>query len=233
MGLTAVPLADQLHWLPLTPEAAFPGSLGLPVGYEAYLKLLPPLGIDRSIPIAAYSFAQRTVADLNARAAFWNAHGIRQGQPSADRLERITYRQAAGLAGMPDDEPLSGEAIRRFYGDWPPHLGTSAALEEAFVQQLVQVLGPTTHTFFYGSLENGNYHWNEEGLPVDWLEQGMCADLLTVYQRDNALPTYVFAADHAWCLYQGEWVEWSVMGCSAATAQELLQHSCLEALPLA
>jgi hypothetical protein len=147
-------------------------------------------------------------------------------------LERISYRQAALLAGLPEQEPISGEAIRKFYGDWPPHLGSSPALEEAFVQQLVQVLDPMTNTFFHGSVEEGNYRWDEDELPVDWLEQGISAELVTVYKRDGALPTYMFAADHAWCLYQGEWVEWSVIGCSAEMAQKFLQHSYLEALPL-
>ncbi|UOG73456.1 hypothetical protein MTX78_15125 [Hymenobacter tibetensis] len=232
MSLVSVPITNQLEWLSLALVAAAPNSFGLPTGYEGYVKLLPPLGIDRRIPIASYSFAQRTVADLNARAAFWDAHGIRQGQPPVDQLERITYRQAATLAGMPDHEPISSEAMRQFYGGWPPHLGSSPALEEAFVQQLVQVLGPIMTTLFYGSVEEGTYHWDEDGLPIDWLEQGVSADLLTVYRRDKGLPAYSFAADHTWCLYKVENAEWLAVGCSAAMAQALREHPYLEAFPL-
>jgi len=232
MSLASVPITDQLEWLPLGPLDAAPGSLGVPKGYAAYVKLLPPLGIDQSIPIASYSFAQRTIADLNARAAFWDTYGIRQGQPPADRLARITYRQAAALAGMPAHEPLGNAAIRQFYGGWPPHLGSSPALEEAFVQHLVQVLDPTITTFFYGTIEEGTYQWDEDGLPSDWLQQGVSADLLTVYRRDQGLPTYSFAADHTWCLYQGEQVDWLAIGCSIALAQVLREHPYLEALPL-
>ncbi|TGE21024.1 hypothetical protein [Hymenobacter metallicola] len=232
MSLTLVPITDQLGWLPPTVSEAAPGSLGVPQGYDAYVKLFPVLGIDRSIPLASYSFACTSVADLNARVAFWNTYGIHQGGPPAERVERITYREAAALAGMPAQVPVSWEAICDFHGERPPNLGSSPTLEEAFIEHLVQVLGATTDTFFHGSVEEGNYRWDAEDMPVDWLERGICADLLSVYQRDNALPTYMFAADHAWCLYQAEWVSWSVIGCSAPLALALLQHSYLETLPL-
>ena len=74
-----VTITDQLTWLPDHAGSAAPTVPGLPAGYEAYLKLLPPLGIDRSVPIAEYSFARGSVAELNARVAFWNKHGIVQG----------------------------------------------------------------------------------------------------------------------------------------------------------
>ncbi|UYZ61235.1 hypothetical protein [Hymenobacter latericus] len=128
-------------------------------------------------------------------------------------MARITYREAAALAGLPYNEHISGDTFLAHYGEWPPHLGSSAAMVEAFVQDVVQVLGPGTETYFHGSVEQGNYHWGDDDFPVDWLERGEAADLVAVYRREGQLPTYTFAADHAWCLFQGEWVNWLAVGC--------------------
>ena len=87
-----VPDTSPLDWLPLANDA--PALTKLPLGFAAYLKLLPPLGIDRSVPVVDYSFAARTMEQLNARAAFWNQYGIVGGQPAPDRLypSRIRLR---------------------------------------------------------------------------------------------------------------------------------------------
>jgi hypothetical protein len=232
MMLNSVPITDQLEWLPLKGESKAADLLGLPAAFDAYLKILPPLGIDRSIPITAYSFAKRTIIDLNARAAFWDKHGIINGKPGPGKLEKISYRELAAGLGLAYNSEFNSEIIRQFYGEWPPHLGSSAALEEDFVQQITQVLGPKTETYFYGSVEEGNYHWDNDRLPVEWLQQGIASDLLEVYRRDNQLPTYLFATDHSWCLYQGEWNNWVAIGCAAHIANELMTHPGLEAFYL-
>ncbi|WP_460585743.1 hypothetical protein [Hymenobacter arcticus] len=231
MSLQTVPITDQLAWLPQTPATAAPAAPGLPPGYAAYLKLLPPLGIDLSVPIAEYSFAQRTVAELNARAAFWKKYGIVQGQPSANRLETITYREVAAALDLVFDAQFSGADIARAYGGWPPHLGSSPALEAAFVQQLIQALGSATAVYFYGSAEEGNGYRSSDGFPADWLTYGLLADLPEVREESGGLPTYFFAADHSWCFYQGESAD-LVVGCAAPLAQALLAQAGLEALPL-
>lgn len=193
--------------------------------------LLPPLGIDRSIPVVGYSFAVRTVEQLNARAAFWNQHGIVGGQPAPNRLTPITYRQVAAELGVAYTPEFGNEAIHRAYGGWPPHLGSSLALEVAFAQQLVAVLGPQTDTYFFGSVDEGNYRWDALGLPTDWLEQGQTGDLVDVYQQERRWPTYTFAVDRAWCLYLGEDQELA-LGCSLAMAQQLQTQPTLETWPL-
>ena len=233
MSLQRVPITDQLAWLP-DDTAATPAALaGLPTGYEVYLKLLLPLGIDRSVPIAEYSFACGTVAELNARAAFWNKYGIVLGQPAASCLQPITHRAVAASLGLPYDANSGGAAISRAYGGhWPPHLGSSSLLNEAFVQQLAQLLGPATETYFYGSWEEGNYDWDDNGLPISWLEAGTLADLPEVYRRDDAFPTYTFAADHSWCLYQAENEDWLAFGGTADLANRLLAQQDLEAFRL-
>jgi hypothetical protein len=232
MSLQRVAIADQIAWLP---GAAAPAALtGLPTGYEAYLKLLLPLGVDTSVPIADYSFARSTVAELNARAAFWDKHGIVLGQPAASRLQPITHRAVAASLGLPYDAGFGGAAISRAYGGhWPPHLGSSPLLTEAFVQQLAQLLGPATETYFYGSWEEGNYDWDDNGLPISWLEAGTLADLPAVYHRDGVFPTYAFAADHSWCLHQAEDEDWLAFGGATSLANVLLAHQGLEALRLA
>ena len=220
----------MLQWLPLADDA--PAALGLPLGFEVYQKLLPPLGIDRSVPVAAYSFAARTVDQLNARASFWNAHNIHQGQPPPDRLTPITYRQVAAELGVAFTPAFGDGAIRDAYGGWPPHLGSSLELEVAFVQQLVAVLGPSTDTYFFGSVAEGAYRWDAHGLPIDWLEQGQAGDLEDLYNQERRWPTYTFAADRAWCLYQGEDQEGLALGCSVTMAQMLHANSMLEIWPL-
>jgi len=233
---------SPLDWLPLAGAVSAVAGLplagvvsavaGLPLGFPAYRKLLPVLGINRSIPVATYSFKARTVEQLNARAAFWNTHGIHQGQPAPDRLTPITYRQVAAELGVAFTPAFGNEAISRAYGGWPPHLGSSIALEMAFAQQLVAVLGPQTDTYFFGSVAEGAYRWDAQGLPTDWLERGQAEGLLDLYQQERRWPTYTFAADHTWCLYQGEEPEWLALGCSAEIAQTLRTQTTLESLPL-
>ena len=225
--MSRCPVSDlsALDWLPLTDDV--PAVSGLPLGFAVYLKLLSPLGIDRTIPVATYSFKARTVEQLKARVAFWNTHGIHQGQPAPARITPIAYRQVAAELGVAFTPAFSNEAISRAYGGWPPHLGSSLALEVAFAQQLVEVLGPLTDTYFFESLDEGNYRWDARGLPTDWLERGRAEDVLDLYQQERHWPTYTFAADRAWCLYQGEDQELA-LGCSVAMGQTLQAHPTLE-----
>lgn len=229
--MSRCPVSDlsPLDWLPLTDDV--PTVSGLPLGFAAYLKLLPPVGIDRSIPVATYSFKARTVEQLNARVAFWNTHGIHHGQPAPDRLTPITYRQVAAELGVAFTPAFDNESISRAYGGWPPHLGSSLALEMAFAQQLVEMLDPQTDTYFFGSVAEGAYRWDAQGLPTDWLEQGQAGDVVDLYQQEHRWPTYTFAANRTWCLYQGEDKELA-LGCSRAIAQQLQVHPALETWPL-
>ncbi|GAA4038760.1 hypothetical protein GCM10022409_25510 [Hymenobacter glaciei] len=226
------PITNQLEWLPVKREGIAFDLLGLPAGFDAYLKILHPIGVDRSIPITAYSFAKRTIADLNTRAAFWDKYGIANGKPEPSKLENVSYREIAASLGIAYNSEFNSETIQQFYGEWPPHLGSSIALEEAFVQQIIQILGPETETYFYGSVEEGTYHLDNDGLPVEWLQQGVASDLLEVYRRDSQLPTYLFAVDHSWCLYQGEWIDWVAVGCSAHVTHALMAHPSLEVFRL-
>ena len=218
-----------LDWLPLADNV--PAISGVPLGFGSYLNLLPPLGVDRSIPVATYSFQARTVEQLNARAAYWNTHGIHHGQPAPDRLTPITYRQVAAELGVAFAPTFGNEAIARAFGGWPPHLGSSLALEVAFAQQVVEVLDPQTDTYFFGSVAEGASRWDGQGLPADWLERGRAEDLLDLYQQERRWPTYTFAANRTWCLYQGEDQELA-LGCSLAIAQQLQAHPELETWPL-
>lgn len=231
MTLRTLPITDQLGWLPTHPSQAAISCAALPRGYDVYLKLLFPLGIDPTVPIASYSFAKRTSADLNARAAFWDRYHIQRGQPDPARLQPITYREVSTQLGLAYDATLDREAIRRHYGEWPPHVGSSVALEEAFVQQLVHLLSPQQPVYCYGAMDEGNGVWDAEGFPQDWLAQGQVVDLVTLYQQQGQLPTYCFAPDHTWCLYQGE-VEWVALGCAAPLAQAFLAEATLEAFRL-
>lgn len=230
MSRRSVSDLSPLDWLPLASDV--PAVSGLPFGFAAYLQLFPSLGIDRSIPLDAYSFAARTVDQLNARATFWTVHGIQHGQPAPERLTPITYRQVAAELGIPFTPAFGNEAIRRAHGGWPPHLGSSLELEVALAQHLVDVLGPQSKTYCYGSVAEGAYRWDAEGMPTDWLEHGRAQDVVDLYQQERSWPTYTFAADHTWCLYQGEEQEWLVLGCSAEMAQALRTQTTLESLPL-
>ncbi|WP_426061914.1 hypothetical protein [Hymenobacter sp. B1770] len=225
--MSRAPVSDlsPLDWLPLTDDV--PAVSGLPPGFAAYRKLLPPLGVDRSIPLTTYPFKAHGVAQLNARVAFWNAHGIVLGQPAPDRLTPITYRQVAAELGVAFTPAFGNEAISRAYGGWPPHLGSSQALEVAFAQQLVDVLGPQGDAYFFGSVAEGAYRWDAQGLPTDWLERGKAEDVVDFYQQERRWPTYTFAVDQTWCLYQGEDQELA-LGCSVAMSHTLQAHPTLE-----
>jgi hypothetical protein len=229
MSRSPVFYTSVLDWLPL--DKGVPAVSGLPLGFAAYLQLLPPLGINRSVPVADYSFATRTVAQLNARAAFWTQHGLVGGQPAPERLTPITYRQVAAEIGVPYTPAFGNEAIQRAYGGWPPHLGSSLALEVAFAQQLVAVLGPQTDAYFFGSVDEGYYRWDDQGLPTDWLGKGPAEDAVDLYRQERGWPTYTFATNREWCLYQGE-DQLLALGCSRAVAQQLQTLPTVEAWPL-
>ena len=229
-----VTITDQLAWLPDHTGTAAATVPGLPAGYRAYLKLLPPLGIDRSVPITEYSFACGSVAELNARAAFWTKYGIVQGQPAASRLQPITHQEIAASLGLAYGIDFDSAAISRAYGGhWPPYLGSSSLFTAAFAQRLTQVMGPATEAYFYGSQEEGNGIWDSDGCPADWLALGTLADLPEIYREDSAFPTYVFAADHSWCFYQAELVDWLAFGGPAEVANVLLASPGMEGFRLA
>ena|GEM_PF-5955332 len=113
MPRTLVSDTSPLDWLALSERA------GLPPGFEAYLHLLPALGIDRSVPVGEYPFDTRTLEQLNARVAFWNTHGIHLGQPAPARLTPIMYRDVAAELGLAYTPAFGNAAIRRAYGGWP------------------------------------------------------------------------------------------------------------------
>jgi hypothetical protein len=71
------------------------------------------------------------------------------------------------------------------------------------VRQLVHLLGPQQPAYLCGSADEGNGVWEAEGFRQDWFAQGQVLDLVTVFQQQGQLPTYCFAPDHAWYLYQG------------------------------
>ena len=232
MPLSQVAITSQLAWLPENTSGAAALS-GLPAGCGTYLKLLLPLGVDTSVPLADYSFACSTVAELNTRAAFWNKYGIVKGQPKTSRLRPITNRAIAAMLGLPYDAAFSSAVISQAYGGhWPPHLSSSSLLTEGFAQQLAQLMGPATETYFYGSPEEGNADWDASGLLVSWLAIGTLADLPAVYRRDGVFPTYVFAADHSWCLYQAEDEDWLAFGGPTDLADVLLAQQDLAAFRL-
>lgn len=232
MSLHSVPIVEQLNWLAVRSEKSANNSFGLPPVFEAYLKIFPPLGIDHSVPIATYSFNKRTVDDLNTRAAFWNQYGIVNGQPNPKQLESISYRAVANTLGLKYDAEFDSSVIGRFYGEWPPHLGSSVAQYEEFIQQLVHTIGPDSDAYFYGSVDEGNYDWDKDGFPTDWLELGKATDLSEVYRCDGQFPTYTFAINHAWCLYQSESTDSLIIGCAALSARALLTNPMLEVLLL-
>lgn len=186
------------------------------------------------MPIAEYSFACGSVAELNARAAFWTKYGIVQGQPAASRLQPITHQKLATLLGLPYNVEFDSVAISWAYGGhWPPHLGSSQLFAEAFARQLAQAIGPATEVYFYGSQEEGNGLCDRDGFLADWLALGTLADLPEIYREDSAFPTYVFAADHSWCFYQAELVDWLAFGGPAEVANVLLASPGMEGFRLA
>ena len=228
--LQEVVTTDQLDWLKLPPAAPGQGH-GLPAGFEAYLKLLLPIGIDRSIPLEEYSPKRSTVAEMNARAAFWRKYNIGGPSKTDAKLTPIKYSELATIWGVPYDKDFTPERITKAYGEWPPNLRESDKLNKQFIQFLTQALGSSTPTYFSGTVDNGDYHWMG-GFPADWLELGTAADLTQIYQRDEQFPGNVFDTKHTWCLSHTEFNDYLVLGCPAAIAHELSSHSAIESFYL-
>ncbi|MCB2377470.1 hypothetical protein LGH70_07750 [Hymenobacter sp. BT635] len=226
MSLQSVTISDQVDWLAIpTPGPDSSLKEYLPRGFAAYLKILTPLGIDRRIPLNNYSFSSRSIDALNNRVNFWNTYRIVGGRPAPENLEPISYRELAASLGVAYDASFDAAAISRQYnGYWPPNLGGSDTLEAAFSQKLVAALGAATPTYFYGSLDDGNYHFTADNDLTDWLELGVAADLGPVFQRDRDYPSYAFAADHSWCLRHPEDAGWLLLGCSTQLRESL--HTC-------
>jgi hypothetical protein len=158
--LQEVVIIDQLNWLKLHPVTSGQGH-GLPIGFEAYLKLLLPIGIDRSIPLEEYSPKRSTVAEMNARAAFWRKYDIDGSSKTDDKLIPIKYSQLAKIWSIPYDKDSTPERIIKAYGEWPPNLRESSKLNEHFIQLLTQALGSSTPTYFSGTVDNGDYPLGE------------------------------------------------------------------------
>ncbi|TGE27995.1 hypothetical protein [Hymenobacter metallicola] len=230
MGLQSVTIKHQVDWLSAsTLRHESPLKEALPPGFAVYLKILTPLGIDRRIPLADYSFSTRSIEALNNRVNFWNTYQIVGGFPAPENLEPITYHEIATSLGVPYNASFDTAAIRQQYnGHWPPNLGSSNALEAAFVQELVAVQGATTPTYFYGTIDDGNYRFTDDNDVVDWLELGIAADLSPIMQRDPDYPSYVFAADHSWCLRHPEDAGWLLLVCSKQLYNAIYTHSTLE-----
>ena len=228
--LQEIAITDQLDWLKHGPFTSGQGHW-LPNGFDAYLKLLLPVGIDYSIPLEEYSPKRSTIAEINARAAFWRKYDIDGPSATDDKLTPIKYSELARIWNIPYDKEFTSEKIIKACGEWPPNLRESTKLNEQLIQLLSQVLGPLTLTYFSGTIENGDYHW-VDGLPADWLELGTAVDLLQVYQRDKQLPGDVFDIKHTWCLTHMEFTDYLILGCPAATAHELSSHPEIESFYL-
>ncbi|MCB2409063.1 hypothetical protein [Hymenobacter lucidus] len=235
MSLQSVTITDQVDWL-ATPTLGPDSSLreALPRGFAAYLKILTPLGIDRRIPLADYSFSTQSIEALNNRVNFWNTYQIVGGRPAPENLTPISYREIAASLDVAYDASFDVGAIRHQYnGHWPPNLGYNDVLEAAFIQELVAALGASTPTYFYGSLDDGNYRFTTGNDLTDWLELGVVADLGPVFQRDLDYPSYAFAADHSWCLRHPEDAGWLLLGCSESVRNVLHAQPSLEFFDLA
>jgi hypothetical protein len=121
--------------------------------------------------------------------------------------------------------------ISTHFGGWPPNLRESKQMNECFVHLLTQVIGPAAPAYFFGSVDNGNYHWVSDS-PADLLEIGTVADLAHLYQRDGQSPGYVFDPNHAWCLIHMEFAEYMFLGCSLCLADAIDTYSVLEMIRL-
>lgn len=228
--LQEVAITDQLNWLKQGPFTSGQGHW-LPDGFDAYLKLLLPVGIDYSIPLEEYSPKRSTVAEMNARAAFWRKYDIGGPSSTADKLTPIKYSELAKIWDVPYDKDFTSGKIIKACGEWPPNLRESNKLTEQFIQVVTQIVGPSTPTYFSGTIENGDYHWVND-LPTDWIELGIAADLVQVYQRDGQFPGDVFDTKHTWCLSYMEFTDYLILGCSAAIAQEISNHPEIESFRL-
>lgn len=230
MSLQSVTITDQVDWLATpAPGPDSPLQDALPSGFAAYLKILTPLGIDRRIPLADYSFSTRSIEALNNRVKFWNTYQIVGGRPMPENLEPISYREVAASLGVTYDAAFDDSTIFRHYnGHWPPNLGSSKSLEMAFIQELLAVLGATTPTYFHGTIDDGNYRFTDDNDVVDWLDLGVAADLSYIMQRDPDYPSYAFAADHSWCLRHPEDAGWLLLGCSEQLRSTLRARPALE-----
>jgi hypothetical protein len=195
------------------------------------LKILLPIGIDRRIPIAEYSFKSSSIAEMNAREAFYRKYDL--GGPTAtdDHLTPITYRELAQYWGIPYTSSFTPGNVSTHLGGWPPNLREIKQLNEAFVQLLIQVIGPAAPVYFSGSVDNGDYHWVNDS-PADWLEIGTVSDLAHLYQRDGQFPSYIFDPIHACCLIHIELSEYMFLGCSSCLADAIDAYPVLEMLRL-
>ncbi|TDN37768.1 hypothetical protein E4631_02645 [Hymenobacter sp. UV11] len=104
--LQEVPLTDQLDWVSKLPQE-----------FDVYLKILFPIGIDHHIPLEEYSFKRKTIAELNARAAFWRKYGI--GSPAAndEGLTPIKYCELAQIWGIPYNDSFTPDHISARFGE--------------------------------------------------------------------------------------------------------------------
>ena len=196
--LKRIATLEQLDWV-LKGARSNSEVHQLPRGFYAYIKILLPIGIDRSMPLQEYPAKGNSIATLNARADFWNRYGICLGHPSPEKLEATTNKEIAKLFGVEYNADFSSSLIAQTFGEWPPNLGINCVLSSQFIQILIQLLGQHQQVYFAGTIDNGDYQWDNE-MPVDWLEEGVVADLLSIYKRHEIYAQCMFPANHAWFL---------------------------------
>ncbi len=114
--LQEVAITNQLDWLKYIPSIPRQGHC-LPDGFDAYLKLLLPVGIDHSIPLEEYSPKRSTVTEMNARAAFWRKYDISGPSETDDKLTPIRYAELAKIWNVPYDKDFTSESIVKACGE--------------------------------------------------------------------------------------------------------------------
>ncbi|MDJ0367749.1 hypothetical protein QMK33_21600 [Hymenobacter sp. H14-R3] len=221
-----VVIINQLDWLKNNACTLGRGHC-LPAGFDSYLKLLLPIGIDHSISLAEYSPRRGTVAEMNARAAFWRKYDIGGPSASDDKLTSVKYSELAEIWNVPYNKDFTPDKIAKACGEWPPNLRESNKLNKHFIALIIHVLGSTTPTYFSGTIENGEYQW-AAGFPTDWLARGTTADLAQVHQRNGQFPSNMFDSECTWCLHHAEFADYLILACSTVIAHEIAGNSEVE-----
>lgn len=205
----------------------------LPDDFDTYIKILMPICIDKGMPIEDYSFKSKSIEELNKRVEFWNRHGIVDGHPAKDRLERITYEELANRLNIPFSKDIDSQLIWNLAKGWPPNLGSLVEEDIKALDEIISNVGATAPTYFFGDVLDGKGLHENEGI-VDWLFLGKLSELKALYvERNQDFPSYFFAENMEWCFFHPEDESYLLLGCAEAVAKRLLKNELIECFEFA
>ncbi|RSK44574.1 hypothetical protein [Hymenobacter perfusus] len=222
-----------INWLEIGEQPVIKGGLfrvanALPDVFEAYIALLPAIGLIEGFPFDQISLKDNSIAQTNQNAAIWGEYGIHDAHRTPDYKPTV-FRELANQFKLPFDVTLLSRldwGKRGFAIDWTRTANSLKALLNA--------LATGNDLSLY--IED-YWRWAEihEILPTtdEVLYEVNAEDFLGFMTQSFFDATlYLFPEDRSWCLVNIEDCNVMIIGTDRATAAMIAKTYSLETIDL-